>query len=291
MKKIIYDIGSNNGDDIPYYLMKADIVVSVEANPVLCEGIRERFAAEIQAGRLIVESCVVTDKEGPGEVDFYLHNGDHVLSQLPAPPKHTSDQFTRIRLPSQSIMSIIEKHGIPYYIKIDIEHYDVPLLKALFASEIRPPFISAESHSIEVLTTLVGEGGYKAFKLVDGCSVCEVYADRLIESALTREQIRYSFPFHSAGPFGDDVDGGWLTFDSLFKLLAFKGLGWKDIHATNVRDADSWVQPRFSTYLNGAIPLGDLDGVVSLKELLAYTGDRIIRAFSTRLRRFPHRTS
>ena len=34
-KKVIYDIGSNNGDDIPYYLMKCDKVVAVEANPLL----------------------------------------------------------------------------------------------------------------------------------------------------------------------------------------------------------------------------------------------------------------
>jgi hypothetical protein len=31
--KIIYDLGANNGDDIPYYLLKADTVVAVEANP------------------------------------------------------------------------------------------------------------------------------------------------------------------------------------------------------------------------------------------------------------------
>jgi hypothetical protein len=50
MKNIIYDVGSNNGDDIPYYMMKAEVVVAIEANPVLCEGMRQRFAAEIQEG-------------------------------------------------------------------------------------------------------------------------------------------------------------------------------------------------------------------------------------------------
>ena len=28
-KKIIYDFGSNNGDDIPYYLLKSDLVIAV----------------------------------------------------------------------------------------------------------------------------------------------------------------------------------------------------------------------------------------------------------------------
>ena len=275
MKKIIYDVGSNNGDDIPYYLMKGDTVVAIEANPVLCEGIRQRFAAEIQAGRLILESCVVTDDEGSGEVDFYLHNTDHVLSQLPAPSEAVSVQFTRIRLPSKSILSIIKSYGFPYYIKIDIEHYDVPLLRAIFAGEIRPPFISAESHSIDVFLTLAGEGRYKAFKLVDGYSVSRIYADRSIESQSTQEHIRYSFPFHSAGPFGNDIDGEWLTSDSFFRLLAFEGLGWKDIHATNIEDPDPSAQPRVVNYL---------DKLIYLDELLSYTGHRITRSFLTRLK-------
>ena len=34
---VIYDIGSNNGDDLRYYLLKANKAVAVEANPMLCE--------------------------------------------------------------------------------------------------------------------------------------------------------------------------------------------------------------------------------------------------------------
>ena len=59
MKKIIYDFGANNGDDIPYYLMKADEVIAVEANPNLCDLIKNRFPKEIIDGRLKVENCVI----------------------------------------------------------------------------------------------------------------------------------------------------------------------------------------------------------------------------------------
>lgn len=34
-KRVIYDFGSKNGDDIPYYLEKPDLDVAVEANPIL----------------------------------------------------------------------------------------------------------------------------------------------------------------------------------------------------------------------------------------------------------------
>ena len=51
MKKIIYDIGSNNGDDIPYYLLKSDLVIAIEANPKLCNLIEEKFKNEIKQKR------------------------------------------------------------------------------------------------------------------------------------------------------------------------------------------------------------------------------------------------
>lgn len=282
MKNIIYDVGSNNGDDIPYYMMKGDVVVAIEANPVLCEGIRQRFAAEIQEGRLIVECCVVTDCEAPEVVDFYLHNKNHVVSQFPIPSEDRLELFTRIELPSRSILSIISEHGFPYYVKIDIEHFDVPLLKAMFSSDIRPPFISAESHSLEVLSTLAGQGCYTAFKLVDGPTVSRVYTDRLIESNFAQQKIRYSFPHHSAGPFGDDIDGDWLSFDSILKLLSVVGLGWKDIHATNVRKAEPMSRPRFAMYL---------DGLISLDDLLSYTVNRTVRSSAARLKHVLDRLS
>ena len=33
MKKIIYDFGSGRGENIPYYLLKSDLVIAIEANP------------------------------------------------------------------------------------------------------------------------------------------------------------------------------------------------------------------------------------------------------------------
>jgi hypothetical protein len=45
---------------------------------------------------------------------------------------------------------------------------------------------------------------------------------------------KHSFPHHSGGPFGNDIDGPWMTPESFFRLLAFAGLGWKDIHASKV---------------------------------------------------------
>jgi FkbM family methyltransferase len=245
-KKVIYDLGANNGDDIPYYLLKSDVVVAVEANPILCELINENFKAEIQAGRLVVENCVVTDKAESSAVDFYIHKSNHVLSQLPKPAPVRLKDFEKVVLPAKTITELIDSHGYPYYVKIDIEHYDAQILRALFSTGIFPPYISAESHSMKIFNLLVAQGGYNAFKLVDGKSVSRVYSNRLIICENEWKQVRFSFSGHSAGPFGNDVDGEWMTAHNFLRFLALEGLGWKDIHATNLESADP--SARISSY-------------------------------------------
>lgn len=235
--RIIYDFGANNGDDIPYYLKKADLVVAVEANPSLCRKIEARFSSAIAEGRLKLENCVLTGDESQPEVPFYLHKRHHVLGQFPQPEANVLGDYEKVLLPSRSVLSIVHQYGVPYYIKIDIEHYEEPILKVLFQAGIKPAYISAESHSIKVFALLAGLGEYSAFKLVDGATVAETYRNHAIAVGSSSE--RYSFPPHSAGPFGDDIPGEWLNADDLFALLAKAGLGWKDIHATHLVQPDA----------------------------------------------------
>ncbi|MDJ0508195.1 MAG: FkbM family methyltransferase [Crocosphaera sp.] len=227
-KKIIYDIGANNGDDVPYYLKKADIVIAVEANPILCEQMQKRFALEIQQQKLVIENCVLTAGNEVTSVPFYIHKNNHVQSQLPA-PKYRLKNYEKVFLPGKTVNQLFDEHGDPYYVKIDIEHYDHVILRSLFNNDIRPRYISAESHSIEVFLLLASLGNYDHFKIVNGPSVKNTYYNWPI-STISGEE-RYSFPHHSAGPFGEDVAGEWINSESLFRSLLADGLGWKDIHA------------------------------------------------------------
>ena len=43
MKKVIYDFGASDGRNIPYYLLKSDLVIAVEANPTNCEVIKKKL--------------------------------------------------------------------------------------------------------------------------------------------------------------------------------------------------------------------------------------------------------
>lgn len=246
--RLIFDFGANNGDDIPYYLLKAEQVVAVEANPVLADQIRARFAEAIAAGRLAVESCALTVAATAEAASFYVHRTNHVLSQFPEPQAAVRAQFDRISVPAVNVIDLMRRYGAPHYVKIDIEHYDQAILKGLFQNGIFPPYISAESHSIDVFALMVAMGDYSAFKLVDGRSVSRRYRDAPIKTSAG--EVRYSFPEHSAGPFGEDIAGPWMTRNNFFRVLAFAGLGWKDVHASRVDVPDPKHAPQPSLQIN-----------------------------------------
>jgi len=111
--KIIYDFGSNNGDDILYYLQKSDMVVAIEANPVLIEQIKARLAQDIANRRLIVEHCILTDGNDSETVSFYVHKQNHVLSQFPRPDTSRLADFDEIKVVSRNVIDIINQYGTP----------------------------------------------------------------------------------------------------------------------------------------------------------------------------------
>lgn len=203
--RIIYDLGANKGQNLKYYLTKADIVVAVEANPDLCRTISENFKSEIENKRLFVENCVLTDcrHDQPNHV-FYLNSQNDLLSSIIKP--ENDEYYQEILLPSMNIIQVVKKYGEPYYIKMDLEGYDHHILKDLFQNGIFPRYISAEIKSIYVLALMIAYG-YNKFRLVNGQQ-----------------------PNDSAGKFGDDIGGVWMPPDTVFKFMAIVGFGWKDLH-------------------------------------------------------------
>jgi FkbM family methyltransferase len=221
VNKIVYDFGANNGDNIPYYLLKFDKVVAVEANQELAKQIIQRFSNYVISGRVIVENCIVSDS--PGLLNFYLHKTKNILSQLPKPKDIKN--FTEVKIKAKTPSSIIKEYGDPEYIKIDVEHTDSKILKDLFTNNIFPKYISVESHDILVFSLLVSSEKYSSYKILDGQSIHDIYKNKNINGEI------YTFPFHSAGPMFEDIETAELNKEELFYELAKQRLGWKDIHA------------------------------------------------------------
>lgn len=227
---IIYDIGANNGDDLPYYLRKARKVVAVEANPVLAQGITSRFRLEIQAGRLVVENVAVTTNSSESTVGLYVHKNAHVLGTTTKPAQKNLAKYDFFEVPTTTIHTLIEAHGDPLYVKLDIEGLDAEILRSLLSLPVKPPYVSAEGHDPRIFGLLAGMGNYTRFKLVEGSKVERNFKNLVFEDQ-EGNPASYSFPRHSAGPFGEDIPGAWLNATDMFTVLRVRGLGWYDIHA------------------------------------------------------------
>jgi FkbM family methyltransferase len=236
IKKIIYDLGCHNGSNIPYYLMKADLVVVADANPKLCQIIKNNFKKEIHQKRLVVENCIISHEKSGNKIFFYIADQMDVCSTLyPETELYfrgkriQKTDYTKIEIVTKNILDLINLYGEPFYIKIDLEHYDHIILKEIFINNIKPNYISAECHNIEVFNLMTDNKSYNYFKIVKGSAL---KSEKYIIKNLCGLQINYEFPPHSAGPFGEDIKGTWLPKD-LFKIDFFLkgGPSWVDIHA------------------------------------------------------------
>ena len=232
-KKVIIDFGANKGQNINYYLLKADIVVCVEANPKLVKEIQKNFSNYIRNKKLFIENIVVVgEKEGKKElIDFYIHKKMDVLSTLINP--NNNQDFFQAKIKSKPILEILEKYltknSIFYFAKFDLEGYDAIAINAMLKADFYPINISTEVHALESLEAICNSKKYTGFKLQEGNMVSQ-YLNLPIK---TKKGIKLmKFISHSAGPMGEDIPSDWLTEKSIRNKLRVEGYGWKDVHAT-----------------------------------------------------------
>ena len=229
LKKLIFDFGSNNGQNLSYFLEKAEIVVCVEANTILTERIKKKFEHHINNNSLFIENVALSEIDGVK--DFYISKKNDALSTL-IPPQN-KENYQRITIPSMTPSNIIKKYRNKLllneieYIKIDVEGYDHIILDDIFKNNIYPKYISAEVHDSMVIN-LILKSPYKSFKFLEGNEIGN--SIKKIEFLNNKkESIKIDFVQHSSGPYGDDIPGKYYTRDSVINYFLNNGLGWKDI--------------------------------------------------------------
>jgi FkbM family methyltransferase len=234
---LIYDVGLCDGADTVFYLAKGFRVVAVEANPVLVASGKRRFEKDIKAGRLtIVQKAIAVE---PGRASFGVHRVNPQLSSLvPSRLAGRSDDLETIEVECSTLADIIEEYGVPYYIKIDIEGWDLDAIKSLRFVNPLPRYVSAEAHSEQIVGVL-HDLGYRRFKLVD-----QREKNQLNLWPWNWKEGRYvwtRFTLFQSGPFGEEAPGQWMTREEVIAALAkaeaggalFKGHAtWYDFHAT-----------------------------------------------------------
>ena len=255
--RIVFDVGMNNGDDSAHYLSRGYKVIAVEANPILVRRARARFQAEITSGRMVIEPLGVCDHTGKGT--FWINEERDVFSSFDRVRASRGGNHCRsVDVECVTLDALLKKHGLPYYLKLDVEGAEPHCLASLRSIGI-PDYISVEAESLEYLI-LLWQLGYRRFKIVDQMRhnsrfpafmndnlfsrlakhMCG-YADRFKNRAL-----KVTFPRGCSGPLGEDTSGTWHSFEEtaynwLHLYFGYKDRGslspnsWYDFHAKATR--------------------------------------------------------
>ena len=232
-RDLIYDLGLSTGQDTEFYLKKSFRVVGIEANPVLVEECRARFSGDAASGRLALINLGIGSK--PGQFPFYINQTHSEWSSLIESIGTRGGQFSTTVVEVVTLDTILRTHGVPYYLKIDIEGMDNAAVEAAGRLGDRPQFISVETGPGPAWIDTLHGISYRWFKLIDQTTIALAPCP---EPAREGASVAHQFVRGSTGPFGEDTPGDWKSYeevrrawvDYLARPIPDKNL-WFDIHA------------------------------------------------------------
>lgn len=237
VEDLIFDVGMHKGEDTEFYLRKGFRVVAFEADPDLVVFCKAKLNEFIDRGQLtIVEGAIVPlSEEGLRQetVKFYKNSDVSVWGTV-CPDwadrnvqKGTSSSV--IEVPAIDFASELKKHGIPHYMKIDIEGCDIVCLNALQGFKERPSYISIESDkkSFKNCTReidLFSELGYTYFQAIEQFMIPQSQSPPF--PAREGEYINQHFQAGCSGLFGSELNGSWKPRNEILRQYRLIHIGY-----------------------------------------------------------------
>jgi len=130
---LIFDVGANIGNKTHFYIQHNHKVICFEPLPDLAEGIRTRFK---NIDKVIVENIGLSNSEDIKTI--YKCSAAPTLSSCSEEyikvnrfVDHGYIWDTQIQIQTKTLDQMIQKYGIPYYCKIDVEGYEYDVLQGL----------------------------------------------------------------------------------------------------------------------------------------------------------------
>lgn len=227
MTGLIYDLGLHKGEDTEFYLKKGFRVVAVDANPEMCGLAAERLREHVEEGRLTILNVAIADQRGT--IPFYRNEVSEwgtVDPEWAARNQRLGRSSEQLLVEAVPLGDILQEHGEPHYLKIDIEGMDHAALEALARSQARPKYVSIESEKVSFRRLrhefeLFAKMGYDRFKVVQQRDVPKQVPPC---PALEGTYAEHTFRHGSSGLFGEEAPGEWLTAEQALRL--YKRIFW-----------------------------------------------------------------
>jgi FkbM family methyltransferase len=215
MRRLVYDLGMHCGEDTAFYLRRGFEVVGVEANPRLVGMLRETFASELRTGQLRIVGKAINAHRGRARFRVSDVSVWGTLTEAFAQRNDAAGAAAEeVEVECVTFDDVLREHGMPYYLKMDIEGAETCCLDALHGFLDRPRYVSVEScatspgcgfaDTLRELRTLRALG-YRMFRYRNQTTL----PGRTVDLAGEGAPIRHTFAAHSSGPFGRDLDGRW----------------------------------------------------------------------------------
>ncbi|MCU0315338.1 MAG: FkbM family methyltransferase [Fimbriimonadaceae bacterium] len=256
--QIVFDIGAHTGEDTDFYLRKGFKVVAVEADPDLAEALKRKFADPLTRGQLVVEAKAMFNE--PGQT-ITLFKNTEISAWNTINPTFRDRNLNvhgkpsiEIQVETTTLARLVELHGKPYMVKIDIEGEDVNCLRQVkeLKPVDRPQFASIEC-DIESLEGFEAElqaflaGGFTQFALIPQH---EVHNQVPPKPAKEGREIDYQFQKGASGLFGLEIPAKWVSKD---EILAEYRQAWKNIALNgNKGTLNRWAPVAIRKYVRGA---------------------------------------
>ncbi len=207
---LIYDVGMHLGEDTGYYLKKGFKVIGFEANPELVAACKRRFIDQIKSDQLIIVEGAIAPSNFGDTVTLY-QSSESALGTIDGDwnKRYLTLGFSSSRPSIQvkriEFVDIINRYGVPFYLKIDIEGGDRHVLRTLEGFTSRPKHISIESEranfaDLESELKMLRDLGYDRFRAIQQTTVP---GSSIITKDLEGNFVEHTFPEHSSGGFGD----------------------------------------------------------------------------------------
>jgi FkbM family methyltransferase len=248
-QRIVFDIGMYDCADTQYYLEMGYRVVAVEANPLFARRAAERFSSQIAAGQFTCINAAISSQ--PGTLELVLSGDDLGASSVFGDRIADRQPIGSVSVRGITVRELFETHGVPHYMKVDIEGSDRLAVLGLTVDAC-PRYLSFEiGDDVDELVQHARSIGYDRFKIVNQISFRELanessLRDRIVhrlaermgyaEPRLIRRAGRFFVSGRSSGPAPWLGDGRWYSADETMSRWRVAKSGprsaWYDVHAT-----------------------------------------------------------
>ena len=234
---LVYDVGMHMGEDSEFYLRKGFRVVAFEANPDMVASCKERFKEFLDSGQLTIIEGAIVDPSlitgGQKTVQFYQNQDSSVWGTVSS---EWAERNARLGMSSKvtevaaiDFAEVLREHGVPYFMKIDIEGCDWVCVNALHGFQERPAYISIESdktnlENIRREIDLFLQLGYTTFQAVEQQQIA--WTQSPPNPAREGKYVGLTFERGASGLFGLELENQWKSKSQILGQYRWIFLGY-----------------------------------------------------------------